>query len=72
MVRTMFFSFICKKEVNDPVLNFQISNDFRPTRIIKNYLEGDVDSKDYAVLLEWDNIYYEKHVVRTLKNFINS
>ncbi|MCH4551407.1 MULTISPECIES: carbon-nitrogen hydrolase family protein [Aestuariibaculum] len=48
------------KEINDPVLNFQISNDFHPTRIIKNYLEGDADSKDYAVLLEWDNIYYEK------------
>ena len=48
------------KEINDPVLNFQISNDFHPTRILKNYLEGDSDSQDYAVLLEWDNIYYEK------------
>ncbi|MFV0541480.1 MAG: bifunctional GNAT family N-acetyltransferase/carbon-nitrogen hydrolase family protein [Aestuariibaculum sp.] len=48
------------KEIHDPVLNFQISNDFHPTRILKNYLEGDADSKDYAVLLEWDNIYYEK------------
>ncbi len=48
------------KEIHDPVLNFQISNDFHPTRILKNYLEGDTDSQDYAVLLEWDNIYYEK------------
>ncbi|MFV0289366.1 MAG: GNAT family N-acetyltransferase [Mangrovibacterium sp.] len=48
------------KEIYDPVLDFQISNDFRPTRILKNYLEGDVESKDYAVLLKWDNIYYEK------------
>ncbi len=48
------------KEINDPVLDFQISNDFRPTRILKNYLEGDIESKDYAVLLKWDNIYYEK------------
>ena len=48
------------KEIHDPVLNFQISNDFHPTRILKNYLEGDADSQDYAVLLEWDNIYYEK------------
>lgn len=47
------------KEINDPVLNFQLSNDFHPTRIIKNYLEGDEASKEYAVLLEWDNIYYE-------------
>ncbi|WP_435138642.1 carbon-nitrogen hydrolase family protein [Formosa sp. A9] len=49
-----------RKEIHDPVLNFQISNDFHPTRVLKNYLEGDTNSEDYAVLLEWDNIYYEK------------
>ncbi|MEO8932689.1 MAG: carbon-nitrogen hydrolase family protein [Xanthomarina sp.] len=49
-----------RKEIDDPVLNFQISNDFHPVRILKNYLEGDEDSGEYAVLLEWDNIYYEK------------
>tara|TARA_R110002049_G_scaffold3795_5_gene27605 strand:+ start:83006 stop:84526 length:1521 start_codon:yes stop_codon:yes gene_type:complete len=49
-----------RKEIHDPVLNFQISNDFHPARILKNYLEGDANSHDYAVLLEWDNIYYEK------------
>lgn len=48
------------KEIHDPVLNFQVSNDFHPSKILKNYLEGDDDSNDYAVLLEWDNIYYEK------------
>jgi predicted amidohydrolase/GNAT superfamily N-acetyltransferase len=49
-----------RKEIHDPVLNFQVSNDFHPAKILKNYLEGDEDSNDYAVLLEWDNIYYEK------------
>lgn len=49
-----------KKEIHDPVLNFQISNDFHPSKILKNYLEGDKDSNEFAVLLEWDNIYYEK------------
>ncbi len=48
------------KEINDPVLNFQVSNDFHPSKILKNYLEGDEASNEYAVLLEWDNIYYEK------------
>jgi predicted amidohydrolase/GNAT superfamily N-acetyltransferase len=48
------------KEIHDPVLDFQMSNDFHPTRIIKGYLEGDKESQDYAVLLEWDNVYYEK------------
>lgn len=49
-----------RKEIHDPVLNFQMSNDFHPARILKGYLEGDVSSKEFAVLLEWDNIYYEK------------
>ncbi len=49
-----------KKEIHDPVLNFQISNDFHPSKILKNYLQGDAASDDYAVLLEWDNVYYEK------------
>lgn len=49
-----------RKEIHDPVLDFQMSNDFHPTRILRGYLEGDKESKEYAVLLEWDNIYYEK------------
>lgn len=48
------------KEINDPVLNFQLSNDFYPIKVLKGYLSGDVDSKEYAVLLQWNNIYYEK------------
>tara|TARA_Y100001980_G_C14556914_1_gene353542 strand:+ start:50718 stop:52241 length:1524 start_codon:yes stop_codon:yes gene_type:complete len=48
------------KEIQDPVLDFQMSNDFHPKLILKNYLEGDKASKDYAVLLEWSNIYHEK------------
>lgn len=47
------------REINDPVLNFQISNDFHPTRILRRYLEGDDASNEFAVLLMWDNIYYE-------------
>ena len=49
-----------RQEIHDPVLNFQISNDFHPSRILYNYLEGDKNSNDFAVLLEWANIYYEK------------
>ncbi|ANW94909.1 carbon-nitrogen hydrolase [Wenyingzhuangia fucanilytica] len=49
-----------RKEINDPVLNFQISNDFHPTKIMTGYLEGDTASNDFAVLMRWDNIYYQK------------
>lgn len=50
------------KEIHDPVLNFQISNDFYPSKILKRYLPGDEASNEFAVLLRWDNIYYEKPV----------
>lgn len=49
-----------QKELYDPVLSFQLSNDFHVIRVMKNYLVGDTGSKDYAVLLEWNNIYYDK------------
>ncbi len=51
-----------QKEIHDPVLDFQLANDFHPSKILKGYLEGDVASREYAVLLEWDNIYYEEEV----------
>ncbi len=51
-----------RREIDDPVLNFQTSNDFYPSKILKNYLVGDEDSNEYAVLLKWDNIYYEKEM----------
>ena len=48
------------KELHDPVLSFQLSNDFHVMRVMKNYLEDDKDSKEFAVLLEWNNIYYNE------------
>jgi len=57
-----------RKEIHDPVLNFQISNDFHPSKILKGYLDGDSDSGEFAVLLEWDNIYYEKKNKKATKN----
>lgn len=60
------------KELHDPVLSFQLSNDFHVIKVMKNYLEGDVSSQEYAVLLEWNNIYYEKEqpLINTRKSVI--
>jgi len=55
-----------EREIYDPVLNFQLSNDFYVKRVIKNYLEGDIDSKEYACLLAWNNIYYSKPTVKPM------
>ncbi|OYX27258.1 MAG: carbon-nitrogen hydrolase [Flavobacteriales bacterium 32-35-8] len=57
-----------RKEIHDPVLNFQISNDFHPTKILKGYLAGDEASNEFAVLMEWDNIYYEKQSKKAVNN----
>lgn len=49
-----------QKEIHDPVLNFQLSNDFHVRKVVKNYLPEDSASESYAAILEWSNIYYTK------------
>ena len=46
------------KEIYDPVMTFQLSNDFHVKKVLTNYLNIDTESKAYATLLEWNNIYY--------------
>ena len=48
------------KEIFDPVLTFQMSNDFHVMKVIKNYLNDDAESEGYAVLMQWNNIYHTK------------
>lgn len=48
-----------KKKIYDPILSFQLSNDFEVKRVLKNYLPEDDASLGYATLLEWTNLYYE-------------
>ncbi len=47
------------KEVHDPILSFQLANDFEVKRLLKGYMPEDQKSEGYATLLEWNNIYYE-------------
>ncbi|MCM4160223.1 GNAT family N-acetyltransferase [Antarcticibacterium flavum] len=60
------------KEIHDPVLSFQLSNDFHVKKVIKGYLPGDDDSLEYATLMEWNNIYYtkEKKLIDTKKTVV--
>lgn len=46
--------------IYDKVLNFQLSNDFHVKKVLRNYLQNDTSSKDFAALMEWNNIYYEE------------
>lgn len=55
-----------EKEIYDPVLSFQLSNDFHVKKLLKNYMPEDKESMEYATLLEWNNVYYVKEI---RKNF---
>ncbi len=46
------------KEIYDPVLSFQLSNDFHVKKVLKKYMPEDAQSQEYATLLQWDNVYY--------------
>jgi predicted amidohydrolase/ribosomal protein S18 acetylase RimI-like enzyme len=48
------------RELMDPVLTFQLSNDFHVRNLIDDYWPMDHHSHGNAVLLEWINIYYQK------------
>ena len=49
-----------EKEIHDPVLSFQLANDFHVVKLLKNYMPNDSSSHEYATLMEWDNIYYNE------------
>ncbi|MES2705316.1 MAG: carbon-nitrogen hydrolase family protein [Verrucomicrobiota bacterium] len=47
-----------KKAIYDPVLTFQLSNDFHVKKVLTNYLLDDTESQSFATLIEWNNVYY--------------
>lgn len=60
------------REIYDPTLSFQLSNDFHVKKILKNYMPSDQQSKGFATLLQWDNIYYEEesNLLRQIKSTV--
>lgn len=63
---------ISRKELYDPILSFQLSNDFQVKRLLRKYLPEDEQSGGYATLLEWNNIFFEpeESVVNTRKSVV--
>lgn len=49
---------VSRKEIYDPILTFQLSNDFQVKRVLHKYLPEDQDSLGYATLLEWSSLFY--------------
>jgi len=48
------------REIYDPVLTFQLSNDFHVRRVITGYLPEDEESHGYAVISQWINIDFKE------------
>jgi predicted amidohydrolase len=48
------------KEIYDQVLSFQLSNEFHVIKLLNDYMPGDHESKEYATLMEWNNVLYVK------------
>ena len=59
MTPQQYVELVRAKELVDSILTFQLANDFHVRKIITGYLPDDDESRAYAVLLEWLNIYYE-------------
>lgn len=47
-------------KIYDPVLRFQLTNGFKVHTVKANYLIDDVDSLEYATIMEWKNIDYNR------------
>ncbi|QFU02820.1 (R)-stereoselective amidase [Halomonas sp. THAF5a] len=58
---------VARKEIHDPILSFQLANDFQVKRLLRKYLPEDEKSQGYATLLEWNNILFEP-AERVLEN----
>lgn len=54
-----YINLVKRREIYDPILSFQLSNDFEVKRVLKDYLPEDKESHGYATLLEWVNLYYD-------------
>lgn len=55
-----YVTLVKNKEIYDPVLTFQLNNDFHIKRLVRHYWPDDIDSDGHAVLMEWSNIYHEE------------
>lgn len=59
MTPQKYVELVKAKEIYDPVLSFQLANDFHVIKLMTDYFPMDEESRTFATLLEWRNIYYE-------------
>lgn len=59
MTASEYIGKVRQRELYDPILTFQLSNNFQVKRLLGSYLPEDTKSQGYATLLEWNNILFE-------------
>ena len=52
---------VIKRDLHDPVLSFELDNEFKFMKILPNYLD-DVRSLNNASFIEWLNPEYQRHL----------
>ena len=67
-----YVQMVKNREIADPVLSFQLSNDFHYKRVVPDYWPADHKSRGYGVILEWNNIYYEekRRLIPRVKTYV--
>ena len=55
-----YIELVKRREVYDPVLTFQLSNEFHVRRVITGYLPEDKESHGFAVISQWFNIDFKE------------
>ena len=46
---------VCRGELRDPTLTFQLKGGFHVLAVVSGYLQYDPDSRGYAAVIEWLN-----------------
>ncbi|WP_194756739.1 carbon-nitrogen hydrolase family protein [Aliidiomarina indica] len=59
MTASQYLEKVRRREIYDPILSFQLANDFVVKRLLYKYMPEDKKSRGYATLLEWSNFLYE-------------
>ncbi|MGH8128088.1 MAG: GNAT family N-acetyltransferase [Gammaproteobacteria bacterium] len=58
MTPEQYLELVRRRELRDPILSFQLANDFHVSRIIRDYLPEDETSHGYGAIVQWDNLAY--------------
>lgn len=67
-----YISKVRNREILDPTLTFQLSNDFQVKKVLRNYLPEDKESNGHATLLVWHNVFHdpEKSILLRKKSIV--